>query len=158
LGASVTRVADAASKTGITSLIGQTEGTLFLDFSIIGLSGAQWIAFLKGGAGNYIGFYTNGSNLTAEVNTGGTPQFSSTSYALTPNTQYKFAISYKANDFAFYANGVQIAVDTSGAVPTCSEFDYNFNTTAANLAANKYNQTLLFKTRLTNAQLAELTA
>ena len=31
LGASVTRVADAASKTGISSLIGQTEGTLFVE-------------------------------------------------------------------------------------------------------------------------------
>jgi hypothetical protein len=32
--AAVTRLADAASKTGISSLIGQTEGTVFLDFEL----------------------------------------------------------------------------------------------------------------------------
>jgi hypothetical protein len=32
LGAAVTRLADSASKTGISSLIGQTEGVLFVDF------------------------------------------------------------------------------------------------------------------------------
>jgi hypothetical protein len=34
LGAAVTRGADAASKTGISSLIGQTEGTLFIDVNL----------------------------------------------------------------------------------------------------------------------------
>jgi hypothetical protein len=33
LGSSVTRLADAASKTGISSLIGQTEGTIFIEAS-----------------------------------------------------------------------------------------------------------------------------
>jgi hypothetical protein len=34
LGAAVTRGADACSKTGISSLIGQTEGTIFVDFQL----------------------------------------------------------------------------------------------------------------------------
>jgi hypothetical protein len=157
LGAASTRGGDGCLKTGISSLIGQTEGVLFIDFSIIGLSGAQWVCFLKGAAGDYVGFYTNGSNLVVEVSYTGTAQFLVTTYALTANTRYKMALAYKANDFAFYANGVQVAVDLSGSVPSCSEFDYNFNTSASNLGANKYNQSIVFPTRLSNAELAQLT-
>ena len=84
-------------------------------------------------------------------------QFLDTSVAVVVGTRYKLAMAYKANDFAYYVNGVQIAIDSSGTVPTCSEFDFNYNTSATNFANNKYNQAVLFKTRLTNAELASLT-
>jgi hypothetical protein len=156
--ASATRVADACSKTGISSLIGQTEGVLFCDFEFVGYgSVAQWIAFLIGAAGDYIGFYTNSSNkIVMEVSSGG-PVFLDVSITLNVGTRYKMAVAYKANDFAFYVNGSQISIDASGSVPSCSEFNFNYNTTAANIATNKYNQAALFKTRLTNSELASLT-
>jgi len=155
---SATRVADACSKTGISSLIGQTEGVLFCDFEFVGYgSVAQWIAFLIGAAGDYIGFYTNSSNkIVMEVSSGG-PVFLDVSITLNVGTRYKMAVAYKANDFAFYVNGSQISIDASGSVPSCSEFNFNYNTTAANIATNKYNQAALFKTRLTNSELASLT-
>ena len=70
----------------------------------------------------------------------------------------KVAIAYKQNDFALYINGVQIGTDTSGTVPATNRLyvgryyqNINYNMTSG------VNQVLLFKTRLTNAQLAELT-
>jgi hypothetical protein len=69
--------------------------------------------------------------------------------------RFKIAAAYKANDFVMYVNGVQVGTDNSGTVPACSAIGlYIFNQTPS----LKYNQALLFKTRLTNAQLAELTA
>jgi hypothetical protein len=155
--AAVTRVADAASKTGISSLIGQTEGVLFIDMEFNGYdSETKWIAFLGTGS-NYIGIYTNnGSLFTAEVSNG-TAQFLSVSFAFVVGQRYKLALAYKANDFAFYVNGTQVATDNSGTVPATSQFSFEYNSTDIRLAARKYSQTLLFKTRLTNAQLAELT-
>jgi hypothetical protein len=156
--AAVTRVADAASKTGISSLIGQTEGVLFIDMEFNGYdSETKWIAFL-GSASDYIGIYTNnGSLFTADV-FNGTAQFQSVSFAFVVGQRYKLALAYKANDFAFYVNGTQVATDNSGTVPTTSEFSFEYNSTDVRLAARKYSQALLFKTRLTNAQLAELTS
>jgi hypothetical protein len=55
LGASVTRLADAASKTGISSLIGQTEGTLFVEAKVT-LNGRL---LLIGATGNFIEILTN---------------------------------------------------------------------------------------------------
>jgi hypothetical protein len=154
---SATRVADACSKTGISSLIGQTEGVLFVDFEFKGYDElAKWIAFL-GTGGTYIGLYTdNVFKIVAEV-ANATSQFISQSFTFSVGTRYKLALAYKANDFAFYVNGTQIATDSSGTVPTTSQFDFNYNTTANNLSSRIYNQVALFPTRLTNAELASLT-
>jgi hypothetical protein len=156
--ASATRVADACSKTGISSLIGQTEGTMFVDFEFKGYDElSKWIAFLGTGS-SYIGIYTdNVFRIVAEVANAGTSQFISQSFTFSVNTRYKMAIAYKANDFAFYINGTQIATDSSGTVPTTSQFSFEYNTTANNLTSRIYNQAVLFKTRLTNAELASLT-
>jgi hypothetical protein len=54
--ATVTRLADACSKTGISSLIGQTEGTLFVEATDLFASGTRTIALL----------YTSGSASTIQ--------------------------------------------------------------------------------------------
>jgi hypothetical protein len=156
LGASVTRVADAASKTGISSLIGQTEGTLFAEFTTSGLPATdQYFFNLSDGTTTniiYLGFYStifvarviDAGSLGCNINVG-----------LAENTTYKIAFAYKANDCKLYINGVDSGTDTSVIIPAVSQFGMNeINLTAA----YKVNQALLFKTRLTNSQLAELTA
>jgi hypothetical protein len=155
--ASATRVADACYKTGISSLIGQTEGVLFVDFELKAYDSlAKWIAFLGSGS-YYIGLYTDGnSRFVAEVYDGAI-QFVNQTFTFSVGQRYKIAIAYKANDFAFYINGTQIATDSSGTVPTTSAFSFEYNSTAAQLTTRIYNQSALFKTRLTNAELASLT-
>ena len=67
------------------------------------------------------------------------------------------AIGYANNDFVLYIDGVQIGTDSSGTPPTCSDlFIDQFIDGGLRNVSKK--QALLFKTRLTNAQLAELTA
>jgi hypothetical protein len=156
LGASVTRVADAASKTGISSLIGQTEGTIFADLNLD--TRAQFTYFTITPnltlTSNYIGFLIGSTSIAFEVVTGSALQ-SSITLSNSATGRFKIAASYKNNDFAFYINGVQVGTAASGTVPACSEIGfYEF----AQVPSLKYNQALVFKTRLTNAQLAELTA
>jgi hypothetical protein len=152
----VTRVADAASKTGITSLIGQTEGTLFADVNLD--TRAQFTYFTISPnltlSSNYIGFLIGSTSIAFEVVTGSALQ-SSITLSNSATGRFKIAASYKNNDFAFYINGVQVGTATSGTVPACSAMGfYEF----AQVPTVKYNQALLFKTRLSNAQLAEITA
>jgi hypothetical protein len=158
LGSASTRGSDAASKTGISSLIGQTEGTLFVDMEFEGYDNLpKWIAFLGSGS-SYIGLYTTtASRFFAEVANSGV-QFSSATFVFAVGQRYKLALAYKENDFAFYVNGTQVATDNNGTVPATSQFAFEYSTTANNLTARNYNQALLFKTRLSNSSLAELTA
>jgi hypothetical protein len=160
LAAAVTRVADAASKTGISSLIG-TEFTLFFDgFDTIGGASTRYIV-LKGTGGTYANaliIESNSSNQLAVYlgDNSSNTIFGAISSALTNGQRIKFAIACKNSDIAFYLNGSLVASQSSGTIPTMSDLylgyyvDYADNYCVAN-------QTLLFKTRLTNAQLAELT-
>lgn len=161
--AAVTRLADAASKTGISSLIGSTEGTVFIDaeidfnksnFTILGST------YVNGGSvfTHSVYFYINNNKIDGQI--WWTPQFTGWT-GLSPvltNGRHKLAIAWKANDFAYYINGTLIASSTAYSnVPTgmnrldVGDYYGSYGTT------NSYNQALLFKTRLTNAQLAELT-
>ncbi len=155
---SATRVLDECSKTGISSLIGQTEGVIFVDFQFQQYDGQpKWVAFLGGGA-SYIGIYTNSSSkFVCEISNSGANQFINDSYTFAINQRYKIALAYKANDFVLYINGTQVATDSSGTVPSTSQLSLQYNTTPDNLTSRTYNQVVVFPTRLTNAELASLT-
>jgi hypothetical protein len=152
----VTRVADVATKTGITSLIGQTEGTLFLDF-VKGNNDVGVCQISDGTTSNRVYLGVNGINIVAQVRSGGGTAQAFFTFAATNNIRYKCAIAYKENDFVFYVNGNQEGIDTSGLVPA-SLTQLQTSDIVGSIFVNPINQALLFKTRLTNAQLAELTA
>jgi hypothetical protein len=157
LGAAVTRLADSASKTGISSLIGQTEGTILLD--LVGGSDNVNVAFRAsdGTNNNRVQFEWSGSaSANYIVSSGGSIQAIIIGIYCSQGTRHKIALAYKQNDFVIYLNGSQVGSDTSGAVPT-SLTQIEFSEGAASPYTGTVNQALVFKTRLTNAQLAELT-
>jgi hypothetical protein len=150
LGTSVTRVADAALKTGISSLIGQTEGTLYAEFDVtLGVDGGEY--FLSDNT-NVIAlqFPPSSPNTIRAIiyNGGGFPVLMDYTYSTAG--LHKVAYAYKANDFVLYVDGVQRASDTSGTVPACSIVQFG--------GMQRVSQALVFKTRLSNSDLAALTA
>jgi hypothetical protein len=162
LGAAVTRGADFASKTGISSLIGQTEGTLFVEINSSDFeSYTQRIFTVSDDTNNnVIGLQlTAANNLVFYVENGGVNQVAITKAvpAITLGQNVKIAAAYKANDFVLYVNGVQVGTDTSGSVPATSVLRYA-NPTGTTQYIGKVAQTLLFPTRLQNSDLAALTA
>ena len=164
LGASVTRGADAASKTGISSLIGQTEGTLFVEF-VVNSSASPTMSFFVSAAGvfdNAIWIQQSASDsVIFRVFSGTTEQCSITKTGLTNGQTIKVAGAYKANDFVLYVNGVQVGTDNSGSIPSSlSQLEIgSYAEVGSPYNQNRpVNQALLFKTRLTNADLAALTA
>jgi hypothetical protein len=148
--ASVTRNADVISKTGISSLIGQTEGTLFLDFYYNGLANNHMI-INDASFTSYI--YINSQNaneIWGQIQNVGI-QFSTSATA----GRYKCALAYKSGSSAFYINGTQVG--TSATTFTLSN---NINTLDYTISTpkNNINASALWKTRLTNAELIELTS
>jgi large exoprotein involved in heme utilization and adhesion len=156
--ASATRVADACFKTGISSLIGQSEGTVFWDIEVetLSASGNENIFNLDAGSYGNTLYFIKGSTgvLSAEIYVIGVVQCSF-SYSLPSVGRYKMALGYKANDFAFYVNGVSRGTDSSGSVPAMSRLQMGNGVFGP--SDGKTNQAILFPTRLTNAELASLT-
>jgi hypothetical protein len=158
LSASVTRVADAASKTGISSLIGQTEGTLYAEFNVGGADGRVMSTL---GGSNRFGMTASPTAVGAFIVTAAGGVVYSTSAAFTHGATTKMALAYKSGESVLYVNG-------SAVLTTTASFAFNAAITDLFLSQQEFapgagqsgksqSQALLFKTRLTNAQLAELT-
>ena len=160
--ASATRVKDNCVKTGVSSLIGQSEGTVFVEFKMNGQSFGEDI-------------YSNNKNLTGSISiqvaingqlagficySGSFIQIASSTGTIQIGQTYKVAIAYKTGDSALYLNGVQIGTSTAAFAftTTLSEIDIaNDAVFFANLNSKNINEVVQFKTRLTNAELASLT-
>jgi uncharacterized protein YneR len=106
----------------------------------------------------FVGLET-GLNIRAYANVGGANQFSAYSVSAVSNATHKIAIAYANNDVKVYVDGIALITITSGSIPATSRLDFG-SSSPNNVAVTPSltSQLLLFKTRLTNAQLAELTA
>jgi hypothetical protein len=161
-GTSATRTVDVCSKTGISSLIGQTEGTLFVDLTIDNLAGQtnNPIPFSLKGSGStstYIALYATGRLQAVHYGFGSVQcNINLNSYGLTDG-RHKFAFVYSENNFKLFVDGALAGSDTSGLVDAQSEAYLGYYNTSNNGSINNH-QALLFPTALTDAECIALTA
>jgi hypothetical protein len=155
-------VADACFKTGISSLIGQTEGVIFYDGVLTGISNpyANLINSEKNTTGSFAIQQGLNNRIACDIFVGGTRVVALQGGSFSVGTRTKIAFAYKSGSSAFYVNGTQIATSSATFTPIenlddiyigdeTTYFSYKENT--------QVNQVALFKTRLTNAELASLT-
>jgi hypothetical protein len=158
--ATVTRNADAISKTGISDLIGQTEGVLFVEMAALSNDGTfRQISLSDGSTDNRILLdYTTVSNQVRMFCASGGTSFVNSNFNITNSLFFnKIAFKYKINDFALWVNGVEVATDLSGSVPIGLNrltFDNGEGTFPF---FGKVKQLQVYKTALTDTQLAALT-
>jgi hypothetical protein len=156
--ASVTRNADVISKTGISSLIGQTEGTVFVDIDIDSSFAQADTRFINVTDGTATNWYFIGTNNPNEF------RFyfrsSSTVYVTNVTTftsgRHKLAFAYANNDYVAYIDGVQVNNTTTLAVGSTSKIELG-NSFSSDIGKEYINSSALWKTRLNNTQLASLT-
>lgn len=159
----VTRAADSCSVTGVSDVIGQTEGTLFAEVKNIPNNETAFIAptISDGSLNNsiYILRYTSGgiNYIEIAVRSGGVLGVDQR-VALDVNDGDKIAFAYKQNDFVVYRNGSQILSDISGNVPSTSNVYLGMNYNGSATTRGDFSQATLFNERLSNAELAALTA
>jgi hypothetical protein len=156
-GASVTFASDGCEKTSASDLIGQTEGTILCEINVsTKVLPSSWAFSLNDGTtSNYIGLRRSGSsNFFTHINVSGT-----TSALIDTginNGIHKIAIAYASNDIQVYVDGSSVGTDTSSGIPSTSIIELG------DLVSNRYlddsvKQFILFKTRLSNEELADLT-
>ena len=158
--ATVTRTADVISKTGITTLIGQTEGTLY--FEVQGFSDGnpanQFITLNDGTTTNQIGF--NYTQTLGRIN--GYFRVSGSSISITSTVlktlNSKIILKYNSNVYTLFINGSLIGTVTfaSGFLSPLTAFK-----TAQGNDSSPYNGNIksivLYQTALTDPQCIALT-
>ena len=163
--ATVTRNQELATKGSISSLIGQVEGTAFIDFDYIRPTsdGNGRLLILRDSsentnAINSMIFPSNQFQLTVSSGGTGTNVIPASSSTLIPFGRNKIAIAYNDGSYVVYRNGSLFASATSvKPLGTLTNIDLGNSAINTRNLANPINQSLVFKTRLTNAELATLT-
>jgi hypothetical protein len=158
LGSAVTRNADAAVKTGASSFIGQTEGTIFWEGVADGnLASTNLVCFDF--AANSVYITKQGNNIIRAGIQQPTGSFNLDSTAVFG--KFKVAIAYKNGDTALYLNGALAQASTNAISFASSLTQLNLGVGISFFAAvnkSECSQALVFKTRLSNADLARLTS
>ena len=159
----VTRAADVAVMTGtnFSSWYNATEGTFFAEWTLGQDFMAACIYQADDGTGsNLIRLrysVTGASNDTAVI-VGGVVQCSlNVTSQLTLNTTYKNAMAYKVNDFARSASGATAITDTSGTIPTVTQFGIGRNQASSEQPNCTIRQLAYYPRRLANAELQGIT-
>jgi len=165
--AAVTRVKDDIYLTSASSLIGQTEGTLFIEVDWQVTDGANQVllALSDGTTDNRILIERNNSSselrMILEANNS-VEVFQGESYSTYSGIQ-KFAMAYAQNDVELYRNGSSVSTNTSAdlsSLATLNEIDFanrDLGVGAGNQANMWIRAVALFTTRLSDAECEALT-
>ena len=160
-GATATRVADTSSTTGLSNLIGDSEGTIFFDGSMVTDNSNVRISLSDGTSNNSIAFGLNGNGNTQIAGAvGGVVQFSLfNSGILTENVNAKVAFTYKPNDFSLWVDGVKRLSSNSGLTfPNGTLTDIRFDSGAgSNIFYGNVNELTIFDVALTDEEITDLT-
>lgn len=158
--ATVTRNNDTCTKTGISALLGQTEGTFFVDIfggAVSNNANSDILLVSDGSVNNRFRILTATSNrlrFLAQLNGNVTALDYTYPTQYTGASRLKIAIAYKNNDSVVYLNGVSIFSSSNAIVISNNLSQLTLTNT---VETQDFNQVLVFKTRLTNAELTTLT-
>ena len=157
-GSSVSRVAETCSKTSATDLIGQNEGSFYAEIDFTDTDTDQMYMTLSDGTSNnriHIGYDYTSDFIYCNIRVAGSAQGLITTPTSPSEGIKKIAVAYAQDDYVMYINGTQVGSDANANVPTLNRIDIgNYWATGYEYPVK---QNLLFKTRLTNAELADLT-
>jgi hypothetical protein len=155
-GTAVTRVADSnIAKTGISTFIGQTEGTMFAEIEI-GITNATNRVIALNDGSNFSNFCMLSFNPQSRFQLEASPVNITTTNTY-PAGLYKVAVVYSPSGCAIWVNGSQAA--TTATATTITNYSKLFvGDSPFGIGQNKRIQSaMIFKTRLSDADLALLT-
>jgi len=156
----VTRTQDNATKSGISSLIGQTEGTLFVEFTPTSDINTEVISLVAATAtDNVVAIGCGAGYIYGIVYTDPNYRFNSAIAQTIPNNTFKVALCYKNNDFTFFINGVKVASGANSYSPSSPLTRMNFNEALFfGSQVIDYKSVLVFPAKLSDADAIALTA
>ena len=156
--ATATRTADVCTRDGISSLINDSEGVLFAEFSVFDIvSNIKAISLVKSSApaSSSIILYYFGNRIAFDIlNPSGTVSvITNITNALQLN---KVALKYKSGDIAIWFNGVEIATRTN-TISLSGLDELQFDYVSGNGFYGKTKQLIVFDEALSDEELSDLT-
>ena len=159
-GGTITRGADNCSKTGLSSSIGQAEGTLYSEVVFIeDGTQSQWLSISDGTFQNWIFVGKDNDEIRGYVRASNIVAFTNQTFQIVDNAVAKIAIAYKSGDIALYINGTKISSSTNSFSfdNTLDRINFRTNDSGSTLEKARHKKVLVFKERLSDADLATLT-
>jgi hypothetical protein len=157
--ASVTRNKDDITLGSASSLIGQTEGTLYVevDFRQTGLD-QRMLQVSDGTGANRIIIWAYSTNTYIDISIGNSNVVNQGAPSLADGVQ-KFALAYANGDQEFYRNGSSIATDAASlaALPTLTDIDLGQSAGSGTQANMWIRAAALFTRRLSDSECIALT-
>ena len=157
------RSADAISVTGaVSGCIGQTEGTLYAEVDVRTFANlGVFLSISNGGGNDRIEIYKNTDSKIYFDRVSAT-QSGTTSVASNILTTgiFKVAVAYKSGDTTMYINGTQVGTTQTATFTFLPITKITIGTNRADISQfnDRIRAAALYPTRLTNAELATLTA
>ena len=157
-GSAVSRSADSCSVTGVSDVIGQTEGTLFVEYTASheGSAGERIFAIGDGTASNRIVLFEASDKIRVYAADGGSVQWDYTTTIDFEGT-HKIAVTYAANSAAIYIDGTEIQTDSSFVVPSCNNVYLGTSEAFGVSIGGTIKEAILFDSALTQSEAEALT-
>ena len=162
--ASVTRTKDDITLGSASSLIGQTEGTLYVEVDWRLTSGVDQVLLESSDGTAFNRLFIATANASSELRMYLQANNVNQTYQGESYTGYsgiqKFAFAYKTNDFELYRNGSSVSSDTVGslaALGTLTDIDLGQSFVATAQANMWIRAVALYPTRLSDAEAQALT-
>lgn len=159
----VTRNQDLASVSSISSLIGQTEGVMFIESAALANDLTDRIISISDGTtlNRIILYYsTSSNNIAVAMVSGGTVVIPGISYNVSDETQFaKIAVRYSNTlGVSLWVNGLNRNNSVVTTLPiSMTKFSFDRATSGNNPFFAKVKSAQLYKTYLTDAEMASLT-
>jgi len=157
----VTRNADVISKTGISGLIGQTEGTIFseINFTASNLSDRTIVNLSDNTNNNWIFIRTSATvsnGIRFRIANSGSLQFDYNSPAISTGL-HKVCLSYKLNNINVFIDGVKINNSITSTIPLTSKLNVGCMHDNSLQFNDRIKSALLFQIALTDQECIALT-
>jgi hypothetical protein len=155
----ITRNADVISKTDVSGLIGQTDGTIYAEVNLRANAAERRIISVTSGAeANRIIIWTLGTTLFVTFNAA-----TSINLGAFPIGALKIAVGYTisggSTTHSISRNGAAVVTGTSATAPTgLNQINLGSNTTSSLLLNDRMSAAAIYTSRLSNAELASMTA
>ena len=159
-GATSTRLADRAYKQNVTQVIGQSEGTMYIEFVPKDISTFQVLYQIRNSSGTpgQVDIRLQNGIINTIANDGGSSQFNMSGISYSAGTIYKVAVRYKLNDSKIYINGSSVGTDTSCSFTASSLDQVAFAEGLGSLLPiADISDARLYNTGLSDSELAALT-
>lgn len=162
-GSTVTRNRDIFTRDGIGILINSTEGVLFVEMAALANDGTnRYITLSDGSQSNSVRLYflTTDNTIAVVIRKGGSSVVSE-SHAISNTLVFnKFAVKWKEDDVAVWVNGTEVDTEisfSSFSSDTLNKLNFSRGDGTTNPFFGKVKQLQVFKTALTDSELATLT-